>query len=528
MRAALIEVKNGKSTIIGKGIDEGKLTDVTTGDETTTFTSATDFFDHVFKALPNLEKMLRGNTEAALSIVFSFPGIPKEVEGGSLDAYVPYLTKGFVIPGLDKNNFMPVLNQYLKAKELGEKQQIIFNDTPILVSGDANIGLVVGTGYNFAVKMKAGRLREIKGSDFAPGWDNSDEMLVDIEAGGIDQVAGLIYQEAAERGQSDKSIVSMIDAALSLDERGKQMDEKLVSGKYKGLELQEILFMLKRQNLIQTEISAPGREENWWKAEDFSAILNNIWDGDKVSADVKGILPADRTVVKEVCEIIRDQAAQIIACHLAGAAKVTGDRSVVAIAEGSLFWLTPGFKDKVVEYLKQLGIDSVEFTRAGEEGDHAASMKRGAIAGINYIEIHTPRERAIMVKKQIPVEGEVLTVSEVFSQAYQLQGGLALIRKETVQVAEDGGRGAWKIPKNQEIEEGIRLALIALQNLNELLHGELSEKDRFDLRGASTLLIGELKNWGLTDEMLGDSSISTAASNPLTAGEFISKMNIFN
>ena len=52
--------------------------------------------------------------------------------------------------------------------------------------------------------------------------------------------------------------------------------------------------------------------------------------------------------------------------------------------------------------------------------------------------------------------------------------------------------GAWKLPKNQEVREMIRLALTTLQTINEFLMGDLSENDRFDLRGIST--INKLRN----------------------------------
>jgi len=390
-RAVLIDVKKGKPMVIGGRIDGGKLTDAK-GSETTTFTSATDFFNHVFKALPNLEKMLRKNPKAALSIVFSFPGIPEEVKGGSLDAHVPYLTKGFIIPGLDKNNFMPVLNQYLKEKGIGEKQQIIFNDTPILVSGDANFGLVGGTGYNFAIKMRVGRLREIKkDQSFAPGWAANDEMLVNIEAGGMDDTANILYAEAVARGDRNSSILAMIDGVLSEDEWGKQLEEKLIAGQNKGLELQLVLLKLKKARLINSEIISASLEKDRWKAEDVSAILRNQWDDENVNVRIKTIDKVDRQQVKEICEIIRDQAAQIVACHLVGALDVLGEQEIKNITEGSFFWGTPQFKNIVQQYLCVLGVNYAEFIKAGVDGDNTGSMKRAAVAGINYIETHAPQ-----------------------------------------------------------------------------------------------------------------------------------------
>jgi len=84
--------------------------------------------------------------------------------------------------------------------------------------------------------------------------------------------------------------------------------------------------------------------------------------------------------------------------------------------------------------------------------------------------------------------------------------------------------GAWKLPKNQEVREIIRSALTTLQTINEFLMGDLSENDRFDLRGISTMLINELKQYSLTDEMLQSPQITSAASDPLTVEELLKRM----
>ncbi|PJB89168.1 hypothetical protein CO083_01105 [Candidatus Roizmanbacteria bacterium CG_4_9_14_0_8_um_filter_34_12] len=84
--------------------------------------------------------------------------------------------------------------------------------------------------------------------------------------------------------------------------------------------------------------------------------------------------------------------------------------------------------------------------------------------------------------------------------------------------------GAWKLPKNQEVREIIRSALTTLQTINEFLMGDLSENDRFDLRGISTMLINELKQYGLTDEMLQSPQITSAASDPLTVEGLLKRM----
>jgi len=400
MRFAHIKIVNGKPEIVGNEFGCGKLLDEK-GDEKKKYGSAKEFFDRLFDELnakgenPGLNEILRKNPNAALSIIFSFPGIPEETPGGSLDSFVPYFTKGFDIPELKRNNFMQVFNEYLKERKLGERQQVIFNDTPILISGDTNIGLVVGTGYNFAIKMRVGRLREIKkDQSFAPGWAANDEMLVNIEAGGMDDTANILYAEAVARGDRNSSILAMIDGVLSEDEWGKQLEEKLIAGQNKGLELQLVLLKLKKARLINSEIISASLEKDRWKAEDVSAILRNQWDDENVNVRIKTIDKVDRQQVKEICEIIRDQAAQIVACHLVGALDVLGEQEIKNITEGSFFWGTPQFKNIVQQYLCALGVNYAEFIKVGVDGDKMGSMKRAAVAGINYIETHAPQRES--------------------------------------------------------------------------------------------------------------------------------------
>ncbi|PIP64473.1 hypothetical protein COW96_02270, partial [Candidatus Roizmanbacteria bacterium CG22_combo_CG10-13_8_21_14_all_33_16] len=204
----------------------------------------------------------------------------------------------------------------------------------------------------------------------------------------------ILYAEAVARGDRNSSILAMIDGVLSEDEWGKQLEEKLIAGQNKGLELQLVLLKLKKARLINSEIISASLEKDRWKAEDVSAILRNQWDDENVNVRIKTIDKVDRQQVKEICEIIRDQAAQIVACHLVGALDVLGEQEIKNITEGSFFWGTPQFKNIVQQYLCVLGVNYAEFIKVGVDGDNTGSMKRAAVAGINYIETHAPQRES--------------------------------------------------------------------------------------------------------------------------------------
>jgi len=365
MRAGIGQVINGQfkfeETTLGQLRDEKRQ-------KKTKFKSVDDFFNNLFHALPKVAGWIKNNPNLPLSIIFSFPGKPVEQEG-SLDCLVKALTKEFEIPGMIGSNFGELLNKYLRDHQIinqGEKRQVaIFNDTPILVKKD--FGLVVASGYNFAIKMTVGRLREIKGVDFAPGWRNDEEMIINLEAGGLDLASSNFYDRKNKR-----SLLYWLDHTSQ--KLGAQLDEKQTSGDYLGKAMQIALTVL---NHSQDGIDVNLDRVKEWKSDYVSHILAKEWD--KLP-----FRPAEKDYAKitKICEILKNRSAQIVASHLAGAAKMLGLNEITVTAEGSVFWKMPGYKELVEIYAKELGVKA-NFEKAADESEFA-SLERGAITGLNY------------------------------------------------------------------------------------------------------------------------------------------------
>lgn len=364
MRAGIGQITNGQFKF--EETTKGQLKDKI-GDKKTKFNSVDDFFDNLFQALPKLADWIRKNQNLPLSIIFSFPGKPVEREG-SLDCKIEALTKEFEIPGMIGSNFGELLNKYLTDHKIikeGEKRQVvIFNDTPILVKKD--LGMVVGSGYNFAIKMKVGDLRKLKGADFAKGWKEDEKMIVNLEAGGLDLASSYFYDK-----KNNRSILYWIDHTSQ--RLGGQLDEKQISGDYLGKALQIALTVL-NHTIDGVDVNLDKVKE--WKADYLSYVLDKNWGGLPFQAPEK-----DYDKITEICEILENRSAQIVASHLAGAGKMLGLTEITVTTEGSVFWKMPGYKELVEIYAKGLGIQA-NF-EAASEGE-LASLERGAINGLNY------------------------------------------------------------------------------------------------------------------------------------------------
>jgi len=373
MRANHWKNDNGTLSQVGDKF-EGRLKK--DGKEATVFKSPEDFFDSLFDSMAGLVDKIKENPKIPLSIIFSFEGRPVETDQG-LDYIVTRLSKGFIIPGMLNNSFITLLNNYLKDKHgiTEHRKMALFNDTAILST--KNIGTVVGTGFNYALKVQISKLREILGKEFArkEGWQDNEFMIVNIEAaeeGIIGKYMGI---------NNPRSMLSRVDAGS--ENRGHALEEKVISGKYLGESLKIILSDL---NKISLGRAVKGLDHN---AIISSADLSNILEGKWDSISSLYFNPNFRNVIKGICEILRDRAAFTLSSLIVGGLDFTGDISLDALVEGSLFWNLPGFKEKVAEGIKILEGDQFEikFTNTVQESDgneKSASQYFGALAGMQF------------------------------------------------------------------------------------------------------------------------------------------------
>lgn len=396
MRSSKWKVAGGDLT--SSKLSNGKLLDENKK-EKKKFADSDEFFDDLFNALPKLKDLIKNNPEATLSIVFSFPGQPVETEDGLDYRVAKDLTKEFEIPGLNDSNFIQILNKYLKDKcKITPKKMALFNDTANLLEN--NLGVVIGTGFNFALRMKVKQLRNILGKqDFAPDWDEEEYMIVNTESGDLGVAQNFF------RIDDPNSIINRIDQRSS--KKGEAMDEKLISGMY----LREALrLVLEDLGIVNKGDVVP------IEAEHISLILADNWRTEMpqwMQRLVKAksyfgkekphetYLPFKvdkkyREFVKQACERIKNISEQVSFSLIKGGLDLAKEIEINANIEGSVFWHMPGYHEGFKNFAEEIfGDDKVEIKNAKSEKSHnLGSQYYAAVAGLQYF--HDLKKRNII------------------------------------------------------------------------------------------------------------------------------------
>jgi hexokinase len=337
----------------------------------TRFQNSDEFFTELFKTLKGLDDLIKAHPEAVLSIVFSFPGIPGESQQGLDYKVSENLTKDFDIPGLQGENFISKLNEFLKRKKnIEPKKMALFNDTANLLEN--NLGLVIGTGFNFAIKMSVLKLRKILGQDFALDWKDEEEMIINTEAGSL----GIAHEFFDFKNPN--SIIARIDQKS--DKHGEGMDEKLISGMY----LEQSLDLI----LDDLSFISGGRtaklENSVIKTEDISSVLAGDWGKIKSFK----VHENDRSFVRKACERIRDISVDVAVGLVNGGLSLADERSLKATIEGSVYWKIPGYKERFEKKFHKINGSNfeVDILSAAKEGvdPNLGSQRAGAVCGIQY------------------------------------------------------------------------------------------------------------------------------------------------
>lgn len=263
---------------------------------------------------------------------FSFPA---EVQPDG-DARLIHWTKGVNIGRMEGTLVGRHLRDALAAAGATVRRVSVVNDTVATLLAAAllqpsfshHIGLIVGTGTNMAAFYPVRRIAKIGRPQ---GWSDDDLMAVNLESGNFDPP-------------------HLRDADARLDQRsdnpGRQRFEKAVSGDY----LPRVAF----EALGEARAAGAGLGEAWTAPD--AARLVDLRRREAPGADV-----ADDVLCRS---------ADLVAAGLAGLIRsmgcTPGDR-VGILAEGSLFWKTPGYRDRVESTLARLSHAPFSLLHAPEE-----------------------------------------------------------------------------------------------------------------------------------------------------------------
>jgi len=217
----------------------------------------------------------------------------------------------------------------------------VLNDTvaalaagAIRISGTGGaIGLIVGTGTNMAYFEQRAAIKKLPPDEAGP-----PEQAINMESGNFDGVPSTSFDLA-------------LDAAS--DDPGRQLMEKMVSGRYLGELCRRVLRGARGKNVLTGAVVQELVEPWTLGSADVAAALERTpqWQGPLALVE-----EAERPVVVRLLRAVVDRAAQLVAAGLSSVVDHLGLAAapVAIVAEGTMFWQMPGFRETVESTLDQL------------------------------------------------------------------------------------------------------------------------------------------------------------------------------
>lgn len=249
-----------------------------------------------------------------LGYCFSYPSRVHDDRDATLITW----TKGVDIPGVEGQRVGAPLAQALAGRGLEPRRTVVLNDTvAALLGGSATaadpervIGLICGTGTNMAAFFRPNVAPKL--AAFGP-----DPMAVNLESGNFHPPHLTAIDE---------------DFDASGDKRGQQRFEKAVAG-------YALPFLFER--LVP---NVPG------------------FDPHRGTAQLVDIRASGLGPTRDAADVLLDRSADLIAAGLWGVARVVGGTTpLTVLAEGSLLWKTPGYRERVLATLQRLDSNGPAF-----------------------------------------------------------------------------------------------------------------------------------------------------------------------
>ncbi|KAM3830577.1 hexokinase-2-like isoform 2-T2 [Vipera latastei] len=310
-----------------------------------------ELFDHIVNCISDfLEYMGMKGASLPLGFTFSFPCQQNRLDEGILLQW----TKGFSASGCEGENVVGLLKEaILRRKEFELDVVALVNDTvgTMMSCGYEDplceVGLIVGTGTN------ACYMEELRNVELVAG--DKGRMCVNMEWGAFGDNGCL------------EAFWTEFDAIVDENSLnpGKQRFEKMISGMYLGEIVRNILInFTKRGLLFRGRISERLKTKGIFKTKFLSQIESDCL----ALLQVRHILQDlglkstcdDSIIVKEVCTVIAQRAAQLCGAGVAAVVdKIRENRDldflkITVGVDGTLYKLHPHFSKVMHETVKQL------------------------------------------------------------------------------------------------------------------------------------------------------------------------------
>eukprot|EP00053_Salpingoeca_punica_P019546 m.199131 g.199131 ORF g.199131 m.199131 type:complete len:460 (-) comp17679_c0_seq10:1840-3219(-) len=316
-----------------------------------------------------------------LGFTFSFPFNCTRINQGTLVRW----TKGFSAKNCVGEDAVKLLQNACDKKGVRISVKAILNDTVGTMAAralewpDCFVGLILGTGTNACYYE---RIENITKANF----NDTGNMVVNIEWGAFGD------------GKSSVDGPSVLpwtkyDQGLALDPpENKQLYEKMISGRYQGEIVRQVLVELIEQGLLLGGKLSQELSEQWrFETKNMSMVEGDSSAELDVSKEVLTHLGypnntlAERQALLRVCHAVSKRAARLTAFGIVAILRQMGDRvkeSCTIAVDGSVFQKHPTFQtylNEAVDELRDGQFGKVNFALAENGSGQGAGLVAAAV-----------------------------------------------------------------------------------------------------------------------------------------------------
>jgi hexokinase len=306
--------------------------------------SGTVLFDAIAGYLGKFLKDNRFTAPCELGYTFSFPVRLLGIAEGILLKW----TKDFSAKGVVGRKIVTLQRQALTRKGITNVAiTALANDTVgtlqarAVLDPDCAVGVILGTGFNIAIRVPARRIRKDTG-DYSGA-----SMIINMEAGG--------FGKALPRTRFDRQL----DRATG--NPGHQFAEKMISGKYLPQLVQGVMLeAIRKHRLFGGQAPEVFARQAAFGGQHMDAFIAGSRTGiAAVARDLFGepLPAAERRALVKVCRIVSRRSARLAAALIVGSlsrAEFRSARRVTVAVDGSLFEKSPGYARLLKAALREL------------------------------------------------------------------------------------------------------------------------------------------------------------------------------
>ncbi|MGL4800445.1 MAG: hexokinase family protein [Cellulosilyticaceae bacterium] len=276
-----------------------------------------------------------------IGFCFSYPA---EI-GEDKDATLVRWTKEVKAPEVVGEKIGANLVEGLKELDGKDRSVVILNDTVATLLGgkgitahrrfDGYIGFIFGTGTNACYMEQVDNIKKLSGS-------TESTMIINMESGGYNKLPRGVVDEAFDATTANP---------------GDYQFEKMVSGRYLGPVVQEVLHLAAKEGLLSAACNEKLLAIKNCQLIDVSLFMANPHD--EANLLVQTIAEdSDRTLLYMIIDAMIERAAKACAMQLSGIIIKTNTgldpaKPVAIVAEGTTFYKLKDYKEKLDFYMKE-------------------------------------------------------------------------------------------------------------------------------------------------------------------------------